>query len=98
MRKIASAVLTLSLIGILLVAVAQLPEFGSEYSPAHNYVSRAYLEETMHETGAMNIITGIILDYRAFDTFIEATVMFTATIAVMLLLRKEGGADEQRNT
>lgn len=98
MKKTFSVILTLALISILLTAVMQLPEFGSPNSPAHNYVSRGYLEQTMEETGAMNIITGIILDYRAFDTFVEASVMFTGAMAVLLLLRKEGESDEKHNT
>ncbi|AHM57824.1 hypothetical protein EAL2_808p03190 (plasmid) [Peptoclostridium acidaminophilum DSM 3953] len=98
MRKVASVILTLSIITVLLFAVSELPEFGSEKSPAHNYVSKTYLEETMHETGALNIVTGIILDYRAFDTFIEATVMFAGAMVVLLLLRKEGEDCEQHNS
>ena len=41
----------------------------------------------MEETGAVNIVAGMILDYRAFDTLGESNVLFTAVCAVMLLLR-----------
>ncbi|MEJ8553830.1 hydrogen gas-evolving membrane-bound hydrogenase subunit E [Tepidibacter sp. Z1-5] len=90
MRKIITVILTTLLIGIILVGVSELPEFGEFDVPAHNYVSKTYLEDTVKETGALNIITGIILDYRAFDTFVEATVLFTGGIVVLLLLRREG--------
>ncbi|CAH2212562.1 hydrogen gas-evolving membrane-bound hydrogenase subunit E [Tepidibacter aestuarii] len=90
MRKIITVILTTLLIGIILMGVSELPEFGKGDVPAHNYVSKTYLEDTVKETGALNIITGIILDYRAFDTFVEATVLFTGGIVVLLLLRKEG--------
>ncbi|WFD09319.1 hydrogen gas-evolving membrane-bound hydrogenase subunit E [Tepidibacter hydrothermalis] len=90
MRKIITVILTSLLIGIILIGVSELPEFGKSDVPAHNYVSKTYLEDAVKETGALNIITGIILDYRAFDTFVEATVLFTGGIVVLLLLRREG--------
>ncbi len=90
MRKIITVILTTLLIGIILMGVSELPEFGKTDVPAHNYVSKTYLKDAVKETGALNIVTGIILDYRAFDTFVEATVLFTGGIAVLLLLRKEG--------
>jgi multicomponent Na+:H+ antiporter subunit B len=99
MKKLLSVVITISLIMILLLGVNELPKFGEYNNPANNEVSHYYIEKTTEETGAMNIVTGIILDYRAFDTFVEASVLFTASIIVLLLLKKEGrskyvGADE----
>ena len=41
---------------------------------------------TVQETGAVNIVTGMILDYRAFDTFGESNVLFIATVTVLILL------------
>jgi multicomponent Na+:H+ antiporter subunit B len=46
-----------------------------------------------------NAVTSVLADYRGYDTFGEATVIFTAGIGVMLLLRgraKSGRAG--RNT
>ena len=37
--------------------------------------------------GAVNIVTGMILDYRAFDTFGESCVLFVASCCVLILLR-----------
>lgn len=88
MKKIFSVFITSLLIGILLIGVSELPEFGKADSPSNNYVSERYLEKGLEETGAMNIITGVILDYRAFDTFVEATVLFTGGIVVLILLRR----------
>ena len=89
MKKLLSIVIAISLIVILLLGVNELPSFGQYNNPANNEVSHYYIEKTTEETGAMNIVTGIILDYRAFDTFVEASVLFTASIVVLLLLKKE---------
>lgn len=89
MKKLLSTLITISLIMILLLGVNELPKFGQYDNPANNEVAHYYIENTTKETGAMNIVTGIILDYRAFDTFVESSVLFTASIIVLLVLKKE---------
>ncbi len=91
MKIIMSVTLSLILIIILLFGVAELPEFGDPNSPVNNYVSQRYLDKGLEETGAMNLIAGIILDYRAYDTFGESTVLFTSVICVLALLKGTGG-------
>lgn len=89
MKKIFSVLIAISLISILLMGVMDLPEFGKKDNPANNEVYEYYVNNTMKDTGATNIVTGIILDYRAFDTFVEASVLFTAAFAVLVVLKKE---------
>ena len=84
----AALICGLILAAILLVTVASLPHFGSDSSPAVNEVSRRYLESGVSETGAINAVAGIILDYRAFDTLGESVVLFTATVTVLFLLKQ----------
>ena len=92
-----SVVICLSVIAVLLVTVSNLPSFGGEDNPIHNEVSRRYIEQGLEETGAVNIVSGMILDYRAFDTLGESHVLFAAACAVMLLLRlPEGGDPRER--
>ena len=66
--------------------LVQLPVFGSPLMK----VSHNYLEHALQETGAVNIVSSIILDYRAYDTLGEATVLFTAVIGVITVMRKIG--------
>lgn len=89
MKKILAGVITIALICILLLGVVDLPEFGGGKPPTHGEVSKYYIENSVKETGATNIVTGVILDYRAFDTFVEASVLFTSAIAVMVVLKKD---------
>ncbi len=90
MRKVLITLTMSLMIIILLLTVSESPRFGSEDSPVHNYVSRKYIEGSPADTGAVNVVTGIILNYRAFDTLGESTVIFTAVIAVMAVLSKGG--------
>ncbi|MCC8024041.1 MAG: hypothetical protein LIP16_01870 [Clostridium sp.] len=78
-------------VGGLLMVIGNLPLFGSLNTPAVNEVYARYLEQGIRETGAVNAVTGMILDYRAFDTFGESAVLFTAVLTVMLLLNQQSG-------
>jgi multisubunit Na+/H+ antiporter MnhB subunit len=49
--------------------------------------SNTYIENGLEETGASNIVTSILLDYRAYDTLGEATVLFAAVIGALAVLR-----------
>ncbi len=79
----------LIMIGVLLYTVGCLPAYGDPNHPVNNEVSARYIEQGLQETGAVNIVTGMILDYRAFDTLGESTVLFTAAMVVLFLLRMD---------
>lgn len=91
LRKITSVTLTLILILILLASVSELPEFGSVDAPMNNHVIEKYNKDSIEETGSFNVVTAIVLDYRGFDTLIEATVLFCAAIIIIIVLRKQTG-------
>ncbi|WP_304507277.1 hydrogen gas-evolving membrane-bound hydrogenase subunit E [Anaerotignum sp.] len=96
-----SIAISVLFIGIMLSVVNDLPEFGNPANPADNEVMERYLESGIEETGATNFVAGMILDYRAFDTFGEANVLFLAVMCVVLLLKKDqknySAKEEQEN-
>ena len=53
-----------------------------------------FVEEGKHETEVPNMVTYILADYRSYDTLGETTVIFTAGVAVLLLLRRTGKRPE----
>ena len=57
-------------------------------------MAQNYLSLGLEKTGAANLVSAVILDFRAYDTLGEATVLFTAVIAVMAVLRKIGRTKE----
>ncbi len=80
--------ITLIFIGIIIVfawfAFHALPPFGE---PSMR-VSQFYLTHGLQEVGATNFVTSVILDFRAYDTFGEAMVLFTAIIGAFAVLRR----------
>ena len=87
--RVFSALFCIFLVVMLLAAVSDLPAFGHAENPANNEVAERYIENGLQETGAVNIVTGMILDYRAFDTLGESHVLFIATCTVLILLRAD---------
>ena len=94
-RIFAVAVLV-AMVYFLLSTVVALPPFGAADNPYNNEVSARYIESGLQETGAVNFVAGMILDYRAFDTFGESTVLFVAACSVLILLKLgEHGKNEK---
>jgi multisubunit Na+/H+ antiporter MnhB subunit len=67
-----------------------LPAFGAPiFAEAAGAASQTYVREGLQETGAANLVASVILDFRAYDTLGEATVLFTAIIGATVILRKK---------
>ncbi|MBU1112307.1 MAG: DUF4040 domain-containing protein [Candidatus Omnitrophica bacterium] len=89
-RWFLNTMIALSFIGIFLFvaykAIGDLPPFGYPIMK----VASTYLKQGLAQTGATNIVASVILDYRAYDTLGEATILFTAVIGVLALVRRIG--------
>ena len=98
--RIVAAVMIVLMFVLLATAMLGMPEIGDKNNPDNNEVARRYIENGLDETGAINIVSGMILDYRAFDTFGESCVLFVATICVTIMLRIDGrgGAGDDEET
>ena len=84
---IISAIVALNVIVVLLITVNYLPPFGSPDNPAVNEVTARYIERGVYETASLNIVTSVLFSYRSFDTLGEALMLFTAAMAVIMLMR-----------
>ena len=92
--RLFAVVTCVAIILILLATVTNLPDYGLSTNPANNEVSRKYIEDGIEDTGAVNIVAGMILDYRAFDTLGESHVLFIAAVCVMLLLKIDPASEK----
>lgn len=93
--RVLSVVLCFAISAFLLFTVSMLPPFGEADNPVNNEVYERYTEKGIDETGAVNIVAGMILDYRAFDTLGESHVLFIATVCVLILLRLDASSDAE---
>jgi len=72
----------------MFAGVAGLPAPGDAGAPAHTGVAARYVQHGVRETGAQNLVTGVLLNYRAYDTFGEVMVIFAALAAVSAVLSR----------
>lgn len=73
---------------VLVWGTLVFPPFGTPDAVIHRHVAPRYITDTMKDTNVPNVVTSVLADYRGYDTLGETTVIFTAGIGVMLLLRK----------
>jgi multicomponent Na+:H+ antiporter subunit B len=74
------------LVIVMLSIVVTMPEFGAAGTPANSHVGQYYIEKSLEETGIPNAVTAVLASYRGFDTLGELFVIFTAGLAVLLIL------------
>lgn len=88
-RRFALGPLVVSLTAgaMLLYGAWGLPSFGDPSGPIHHHVAPRYLDDVLRETGVPNAVTAVLASYRGYDTLGETSVIFTAGIGVMLLLK-----------
>jgi len=82
--------------GLLVYGTSGLPEFGAADSVIHRHVVPRYLEQGVQETGVPNVVTAVLASYRGYDTLGETTVIFTAGVGVIVLLRRRQRRREPR--
>jgi multicomponent Na+:H+ antiporter subunit B len=73
---------------VLAYGTLGLPAFSDPEAPIHQHVAKRYVEDGARETGVPNIVTAVLASYRGYDTLGEVTVVFTAGIGVIALLRR----------
>ena len=87
-------IITLLAIFYLSIAVFQaLPAFGEPLLSTSSH----YLNNGLQETGSANLVTSVILDYRAYDTLGEVTVLFTAILGSLTILRIKAAKSKRRD-
>ena len=85
-NRVAVVIIVLVLFYTFRMAIIHLDPFGDHTLR----MSRAYLEGAAANTGSANLVTGVLFDFRGYDTFGEATILFTAVIGVLTVLRLKG--------
>lgn len=84
MRRVAAVLLLVVLATGLALALAPIP-FGRDKIVVANH----YIRNGVRETGATNLVTSVVLDYRALDTLGEVTVLFVAAVGVGVIFFAE---------
>lgn len=69
-----------------ILAIQQLDPLG-----VHSLrMSETYVNGAVDRTGSVNLVTGVLFDFRAYDTLGEAVILYTAALGALTLLRIQG--------
>jgi multicomponent Na+:H+ antiporter subunit B len=87
------SILSLIVVGLAL-SLSHVP-FGQDRMRVADY----YLDHGVTDTGAPNLVTAVVLNYRALDTLGEVTVLFIASlgVGVFLSLQKKKDTEDTKN-
>ncbi|MFW6148379.1 MAG: hydrogen gas-evolving membrane-bound hydrogenase subunit E [Atribacterota bacterium] len=85
MKKSIFAIALVFFVAFMIVAAFGMRNFGE---PIVSEMDDYYIQNAQAETGANNVVTTIVFDYRGFDTLGEATVLFTAVLGITALFRE----------
>ena len=87
--RAAAVLFCVFLTAVMVVTMSYAPGQDGNTPANASTVPGRYIENGLEETGAVNIVAGMILDYRAFDTLGESHVLFIATITVLIMMRND---------
>jgi len=84
------AVAFVAVIGLFGIQIFNtFPEFGTPVMQRFaDAPSLTFLQSGLIETGAPNMVTAVLLDFRAWDTLGEATVLLCAALGAAAVLRR----------
>jgi len=68
------------------IASVHLDQFGE----GSLRMAKSYIEGAAERTGSANLVTGVVFDFRGYDTMGEAVVLVTAVLGVLTMLRLKG--------
>jgi multicomponent Na+:H+ antiporter subunit B len=72
----------------LIYGTLNLPAFSDPQAPIHQHVAPRYINDAPRETGEPNVDTAVLASNRSIDTLGEDTVVYTARIGVIELMRR----------
>ncbi|MBS3781243.1 MAG: hypothetical protein KGY66_06855 [Candidatus Thermoplasmatota archaeon] len=81
---------------VIAICIALLQGMSLKYEDKSESPIFEYYVENHEETGAVNLVEAILLDYRAYDTFGEILVLYISIAGVIILGKEivEGKSEE----
>ena len=76
------------MMALLIYVSADLPDRADPQAPANTHLSPEFTELTESDVEIPNLVTAILADFRSYDTLGETFVIFTAGLAVLLVLQR----------
>jgi multisubunit Na+/H+ antiporter MnhB subunit len=91
MRTVTGLILLLVLVAFLVSGMLLIHPFGN---PSPTDMDDYIIEKAQNQTASNSVVASVVFDYRGLDTLGEATILFTAVMGVLLLLRTHKRKEE----
>jgi len=91
-----SLVVVMVFAGVLMFFLFEAATYIQPFGEHFTRMSTAYMGGAANVTGSANLVTGILFDFRGYDTLGEVTVLFTAAVGVMTVLRLRGKKKDKK--
>lgn len=74
---------------LIMILVLLVPEFIRLLNSYSSFSYDYFTSNTLNEIGSKNIVTGIYLDYRLFDSLFEAGILFVVAAAILFMGKED---------
>jgi len=89
-RGFISVVTSILIIAVLLYFFTASSQMLDPLGKSSLRMAEHYIEGAAQKTGSANLVTGVVFDFRGYDTMGEAVVLVTAVLGVLTILRIKG--------
>ncbi|MEM9825078.1 MAG: DUF4040 domain-containing protein [Planctomycetota bacterium] len=80
----------------LVYGTLDMPKFGDPKAPIQTYPDPSFVDRSQGDMhGLPNVVTAVLASYRGYDTLGETTVILTAGLSVLLILRRDKDAHHE---
>ena len=93
--KALSLIFVAAFLAVFIYATADLPDRADPSAPANVHLSPEFVQLTEEEIGIPNLVSAVLADFRGYDTLGETVVIFTAGLAVLLVLMRGYRSEDQ---
>ena len=89
-QTVLSAVAGILILAVLLYFFTVSSQMLDPLGKSSLRMAEHYIEGAAAKTGSANLVTGVVFDFRGYDTMGEAVVLVTAVLGVLTILRVKG--------
>lgn len=75
--------------GLVLIPIILVPDFLTLLWDYNRFSYDYFTQNTLSEIGSKNVVTGIYLDYRLFDSLFEAGILFVVAAAILFMSKED---------
>lgn len=82
MNKVFNIIAVFAIMVVLFYGITVISDLPNN---SFNELYTEFVEETLNETGAENVVSAIVLEFRSFDTLLESGILFLGFVFIKMI-------------